>query len=400
MEDKDLNRCVTSLAGSEPLSTAPCSIGDARLEPTAGNSRNADLGSIGSPSSSRQGLWQYLDNGYSGKDSQGDSLFHENDQILLRVREEFAMQRMKRLSNKHNEQYPDKVSSYLRVNDDNKTISSNGLLIGKKQLKTISKSSFSQSLVKKALKGKGIITRYPEGHSVVLDQNGYDAEVASVADSKTSANNDQNRSNGILRSSPESYSNGISLREWLKSESRKVDKAESLLIFKQIVQLVEFAHSQGSSLQDLRPTCFTILPSNKIQYTGSLAMTNSENVVHRDLSEKRPLEQNASFNHSFQGKQLKLSDAVRSLRNQPKMGKETEFYMADSQIYGCRESQVHKDSSYRNTSIARQQQSITVIGQLEKKWYASPEGLEERGCTYASNVYGLGVILFEVRRCL
>lgn len=407
MEDKDLNRCVTSLAGSEPLYGTPCSIDDAKLELTMENSRNLNLASVGSRSSSRQGQRQYqynLANGYKSRDLHGDSLFQEEkDKILLRAREDFAMQSMKLFSTTHIGHNQDETSGHVRFNEDTKIISSNRLLVGQKQLKTISRSNFSQVVAKKTLKGKGVITKYPEAYSVVKGQNDekhvYEAEVASAAVLKTSANNDQGHSHGIIRSFPESYSIGISLREWLKSKSCKVDKVESLLIFKQIVQLVEFAHSQGTALQDLRPSCFTILRSNKIQYTGSFPMTDAENDVHRDLTKKRILEPNASSNHNLVAKQQKHSEAVRSLRNQSKIGREAECNMPGSQTYVCREYLLHKDYSYRNTSSIRQQ-SIAVVGQLEKKWYTSPEELNERGCSYSSNIYCLGVLLFEVRRYL
>lgn len=404
MEDKDLNRCVAPLAGSEPLCSTPFAIDDARLKLTMGNNRNPDmdLASVGSPSSSRQGLlWK---NQYDLA-SLDDSLFQEeNFQVLSRVREEFAMQnkRGEHFSNKHVGPDKDEMSAHTRFNDENKIILSNGLVVGNKKLKTISRSSFSQLLVKKKMKGKEIVTKYPEVYSASLDQNNercdHDAEVASTADLKTGTNTDQNHSHGILRSLPDSYGNEISLREWLKCESHKVHKAERLLIFKQIVQLVEFAHSQGSALLDLRPTCFIVLPSNKIQYIGSLVLTDTINSALPDLNKKRQAETNANSSHSLSAKQQKLSEAMRSLRNQPKIGKETESYMAVSQAYGCREPQVQKDSSYRNTPIVRQQQSIAVPGQLENQWYTCPEGLDERGCSLSSNIYGLGVLLFEVRR--
>ncbi|KAF4401057.1 protein SUPPRESSOR OF PHYA-105 1 isoform X1 [Cannabis sativa] len=408
MEDKDLNRCVTSLAGSDPLCNTPFAIDDARLKLTMVNNRDPelDLASVGSPSSSRQGLiwrnqYELVNNDFRSNDLLDDSLFQEeNYQVLSRVREEFAMQnkRGEHFSNKHVGQDKDEISAHTRFNDDNKVISSNGLLVGNKKLKNISRSSFSQLLVKKKVKGKGIVTRYPEAYSASLDQNNekhdYDAEVASTAGLKTSTNIDHNP---ILRSLPESYSSGISLREWLKCESRKVDKAERLLIFKQIVQLVEFAHSQGSALLDLRPTCFTILSSNKIQYIGSLTLTDTMNSVLPHLNKKRQVEPNSSSSHSLiAAKQQKLSEAMRSLRNQPKIGKETECYMAVSQTHGSRESQVYKDSSYRNTTTARQHQSMALLGQLEKQWYTCPEGFDERGCTSSSNIYGLGVLLFEL----
>ncbi|GMN42971.1 hypothetical protein TIFTF001_012172 [Ficus carica] len=389
MEENDLNRYVTS-------------INDARLELTMGNSRNTNLTSANSPSSSRQDPWQYqydLANGFMTKDSHGDFVSVDKDQILLRIKQEFKMQNMKRSSSKHIGQDPDEVSANPRVDDD-KIISNNALLIGKKQPKTNS-ACFSRLPLEKTLKEKGIISRYQEACSVVMDQNdeklGYDTEVASSsADAKSSGKNFQNFSTGVLKSSsPESNISGISLREWLKTESCKSNKVKSLVIFRQIVKLVDFAHSQGSALQDLRPSCFTILPSKKIQYTGSLVMREIS-AIPRGMNEKRPLEENVFGDHISGRKQQKLREAMRSLRNQHnKIGKETEFYVARPQILN-----LQKDSRLNpNVSIAqqqKQQQSVATTGQLEKKWYNSPEELDERGCTFSSNMYGLGVLLFEL----
>jgi protein suppressor of PHYA-105 1 len=46
-----------------------------------------------------------------------------------------------------------------------------------------------------------------------------------------------------------------------------------------------------------------------------------------------------------------------------------------------------------------QRQLTSISDQLEEKWYTSPEELSEGICRTASNIYGLGILLFEVRRC-
>ena len=49
-------------------------------------------------------------------------------------------------------------------------------------------------------------------------------------------------------------------------------------------------------------------------------------------------------------------------------------------------------------SNSAQPLSISVNQQLEEKWYASPEELNEGVCTVSSNIYSLGVLLFEVQK--
>ncbi|KAL5571377.1 hypothetical protein UlMin_020974 [Ulmus minor] len=246
----------------------------------------------------------------------------------------------------------------------------------------MSRAGFSQLLVKKTTKGKETVGRNPGAC------NGFGGVVVVQNDGKLCGNFDQTSSHGVLSSSPQSSSNGISLREWLKPGFRKVDKVESFLVFREIMQLVNFAHSQGSALQELRPSCFNILPSSKVQYTGSLAARESKNGVYQEVYKKRPLEQNAFANNIVIAKQQKLSEAVKSLRDQAKMGKQVEFYSAGPQ-----------NSGYQDSWIAKQEHSITATIELEKKWYTSPEELNRNYCTFPSNIYGLGVLLFELLCC-
>ncbi|MFS7925075.1 putative transcription factor WD40-like family [Helianthus anomalus] len=63
---------------------------------------------------------------------------------------------------------------------------------------------------------------------------------------------------------------GMSLREWLwlKHDDNN-SKIERLRMYTQVVELVDFAHSQGNPLPDLRLSNFLLLPSNQIIYFPS-----------------------------------------------------------------------------------------------------------------------------------
>lgn len=326
MEDRNLNRpVVASLAKPVQLYNIPCSVDEARLELSMEVSRNQNSALISSPRSSSQNhLWDCQYGLGRSRDSQRG---FEDDQILLRAREDFVKQNMKHSSSFRAGKTPDGVSVNSRPNKV--------IMAGERQLNATSN------------KGKGVAREQQEA-----------VNLNSIADVNPRPVSDKSVSHGVLGSRQVPNSGGmISLREWLVSESIKVNKAEKLRIFGHIVQLVDFAHSQGSSLQDLRPSRFVVLPSNKIKYVGSLAMRESRSVVIRDPNRKRPWNQIPLENNMNGGKRQKLSEG--------------------SQISGC-----IRNPGYQNNSI----------GQLEKEWYTSPEAIE----TCPSNIYGLGVLLFEV----
>ncbi|KAM1019471.1 hypothetical protein ACFX13_041557 [Malus domestica] len=362
LEGKDLSRCVTSSSGFKPPWPAN---GTAHLveELNLKHYRKQDSALLSSSQECWQGTDPAVARGFRSKNFRGKSTSQGNDQNLLRVRGELRempphVRSLKPLSSDHSEQEPDKLSAYLRA-EDRKIMSNNMLSIAKKQLKTQCTNSNSQLLVREMSKGK-TISKFPEPYggfgSEVVGQNNrklrYGSEVASDAELKANVNNDRLSSHVQKQSGTKSISYGISLREWLKPGSHKVDIAESLLIFRQIVELVDFEHSQGVALQDLRPSCFILLPSNNIKYTGASAIEEPVSIVNRDLINKRKFEQDAHAERILGGKQIKMSEA--------------------------------------------QQGSTSVIVQLEEKWYTSPEEFNKRGCTLSSNVYSLGILLFEL----
>ncbi|XP_035837674.1 protein SUPPRESSOR OF PHYA-105 1 [Helianthus annuus] len=69
---------------------------------------------------------------------------------------------------------------------------------------------------------------------------------------------------------------GMSLREWLwLKHDDDNNKIERLRMYTQVVELVDFAHSQGNPLPDLRLSNFLLLPSNQIIYFPSSSSSSS-----------------------------------------------------------------------------------------------------------------------------
>lgn len=133
----------------------------------------------------------------------------------------------------------------------------------------------------------------------------------------------------------------LSLREWLTAGRNKVDKSKSLFIFKQILDLVDASHSRGVALQALRPSCFELLPSNHVLYL------ENKNVKKRKHGDNR---------NSFG------------------------MWGPRASGYGVKE-----------------ENAVSTGDLLEEQWYAGPEDIRQKCSTLSSNIYSLGVLLFEVR---
>ncbi|KAE8712782.1 Ubiquitin ligase protein cop1, putative isoform 1 [Hibiscus syriacus] len=203
---------------------------------------------------------------------------------------------------------------------------------------------------------------------------------------------------------------GINLREWLKVQSRKANKAERLYIFRKIVDLVDYSHSQGAILHDLRPSCFKLLQANQVKYIGSGSQKGpldsvldtdflpSENIMNR----RRPMTQGMSSSVGLCSKKQKINEN-RNLTRWPLFHSRSKLKIETiSTQFSRTESSEHcpntqfSNSGSSHSSISAKHQPISVNEQLEEKWYASPEESNEGVCTNLSNIYSLGVLLFEL----
>ncbi|MBA0589711.1 protein SUPPRESSOR OF PHYA-105 1 isoform X2 [Gossypium raimondii] len=299
--------------------------------------------------------------------------------VLLRAKEQLARMSYENHKSKDIDQTTGGMALHLKATDDHLGTSSNSLSVAAARLKMSSRPSFSQLFVKKGMKGKDIIRRDPHDQPCLL---------------------------GIDRSTTDPCPNAISLREWLKLGSRKEDKVESLIIFRQIVELVDSAHLQGVVLQDLRPSCFCLLPPNRVIYTGQSVKQGLESAVNNDLKRKRDLEQGMNASNCRRGtKKLKHNE------NMQPPGYKTEF----ASPHGSK-TEMQKNIGFytsikqHSTSFLNQPptfhyatpsvvQSISAAIQMEERWYACPGELNGRSLTFSSNIYSLGVFLFELLYC-
>ncbi|XP_052307130.1 protein SPA1-RELATED 2 isoform X3 [Populus trichocarpa] len=378
----------------------------------------------------RQSQWPHLyqiGGGSVTGISCSNTLYRDSGQALLDVQHPSSSDILvqKTLSNERNE-----VSEQL-VHTDFNGLLGNVSSHGSFRTKILSKSGFSEFFVKNTLKGKGIIYRGPPHDSLKLgprDQNNERFAGGTLAASDTPLNLSaktvtMTSSYGITGPSPSGYDHdGVSLRKWLNAGQLKANKVERLQIFRRIVDLVDYSHSQGVALPDLRPSSFKLLQSNQVKYLGSAVPRDMlESSMDQDTPcsdnhavRRRPLEQGMfSFVTAFAKKQ-KFSESMNYISSWPQLSTKHSLKLESTSDGGVdtivsQDSQneaternhdteygIQAKSSSHELSKTGQRQLTAIVDRLEEKWYTSPEEFNDGICRIASNIYGLGILLFEL----
>ncbi|XP_021757615.1 protein SPA1-RELATED 2-like isoform X1 [Chenopodium quinoa] len=291
---------------------------------------------------------------------------------------------------------------------------------GAMRMKILSRSSeCPEYFVRNTLKGKGVVCRGPISAAVELrgQKIAKAAAAAPIAASNLPVNvgltsnppvnvgpkSPFSSNYGVTTSAGcESVNDGMNLREWMRSRQNKPHKVDSLYAFKQILELVYCLHSDGKVLADLRPSSFRLLPSRKIEYFGCICAQKEMqgSIIGKDILKsqtlKRPLELGMSA-QSYSGvKHQKSIDNANffKLKSQVQLGcgPKPITNKIDANLAG---PGVSKTSS-RLHLLPSAQPALSVNEQQEEIWYRSPEELCGRGCTASSNIYNLGVFLFEL----
>ncbi|KZV35197.1 hypothetical protein F511_09009 [Dorcoceras hygrometricum] len=300
--------------------------------------------------------------------------------------------------------------------------------------KILSKSGFSEYFLKTTLSGKSVIhkasaCRGSSTESWIPDcpKPGFAGLKNSVAPLSSTIQPVSHISHGTSESSSGLGSNnigdGISLREWLEAGRNKENKVGSLRIFRRILDLVDFWHYQGVSLQELRPSSFKLLESYEIMYLGSFVCTidsaNTANQLihqpHHKRNDKRPVHQNMHPLNNQTWKKQKITEGMKFIQRWPQFQSRSGNVSAFKKVPKVvaaepLDPRTCVDEDYNpKTETKNQGKSINDIASnishpsqdsagcmLEEKWYTSPELSNETGCTFASNIYNLGVLLFEL----
>lgn len=300
------------------------------------------------------------------------------------------------------------VEQGFNHNDKTDAVLKDALSSGAMRMKIISRSSeFPEYFVKSTLKGKGVLCRDTcSAASEFKDQS-----IVKGTTLPTSSPLEM-RSNGVLPSnndevvvvSSESTNDGLNMREWMRSRQNNLHKVDRLCTFKLILELVYSLHSNDKVLMDLRPSFFRLLPSGTVEYFGRLCAPKEihGSVVHKEAQKlqplKRPLEQGMSLHSFFGAKHQKSIDNTKfyKTKSQFQLGYGPKPIITnnfDANVAGPGDSKI---SSGLHLPPSARHHVFSVNGQLEEKWYRSPEELCARDCTFSSNIYSLGVFFFEV----
>ncbi|XP_077229169.1 protein SPA1-RELATED 2-like isoform X2 [Tasmannia lanceolata] len=256
--------------------------------------------------------------------------------------------------------------------------------------KVLPVSESPQFVVENASKGKGAVCRHSETHDqsdvVILRQNDEKGNCDAVIASDASQGSTLKANDLSLRIGDEacvgSLNDGISLREWLKPGCRKVNKIESLRLFKQILKLVDLAHSHGIVLQDIRPSCFMIFSSDKVTYVGSWDLEIQMDVPQSVMNqEAHYLEHHTTRKRYLEQGMHPPGYDFRKQQNSDKRPKASNM-----------------SGSPRASNLLHWRMSSESM-QLEERWYTSPEELNAGVRTLSSNIYNLGFLLFELFCC-
>lgn len=197
----------------------------------------------------------------------------------------------------------------------------------------------------------------------------------------------------------------VSLRQWLDRPERSVDAYECVHIFRQIVEIVNVAHFQGIVVHNVRPSCFVMSSFNHVSFIESASCSdsgsdtledglNSPSVEVKNLAS--PLPEDFPQQRSNMGTEdfLPVTAPTNALS-------ETSC-MQSSSIYAAHESLVqeveeNRSRGRRGAEVEEKKQSFPMkqILLMETNWYSSPEEVASGPSSCASDIYRLGVLLFE-----
>ncbi|KAL3508681.1 hypothetical protein ACH5RR_028082 [Cinchona calisaya] len=190
--------------------------------------------------------------------------------------------------------------------------------------------------------------------------------------------------------------NDISLRQWLDNAERTVDALECLHIFTQIVNIVNLAQSQGLIVHNVRPSCFVMSSLNRVSFIESASCSDSGSDSLEDGTDS----QTADFKGSSsllppdlpeRGSQL----ATESMRletnpsNAPRL-------ISEASCLGSSTGQAKVATNDDQTQEKNHSFPMKHILSMENNWYCSPEEVAGSPSSCASDIYRLGVLLFEL----
>ncbi|CAN4102895.1 unnamed protein product [Withania somnifera] len=164
----------------------------------------------------------------------------------------------------------------------------------------------------------------------------------------------------------------VSLRQWLDNPDRAVDALECLHIFTQIVEIVNLAHSQGTVVHNARPSCFVMSSFRRIAFIESISCSDSGSGSSED---------------GLTSQIIELKDTSKLLPHDSDEGETNSGHVVQTL-----EASKNRQEEEKNQHIFPVKQILL----METNWYTSPEEIAGAPSSCASDVYRLGVLLFEL----
>ncbi|XP_019055124.1 PREDICTED: protein SPA1-RELATED 4-like isoform X3 [Nelumbo nucifera] len=202
----------------------------------------------------------------------------------------------------------------------------------------------------------------------------------------------------------------VSLRQWLDKPERSVDPLECLHIFRQIVETVNLAHSQGIIVHNVRPSCFVMSSFNRVSFIESASCSSSGSDSFEDALNNQTVGGRNSTSPLPQDLHCQTG-GVGSEDSRPEISgggasqkaSETSCLWSSS-IYATRlssideieETKMENDRNIEEAGGSKKTFPMKQILHMESKWYTSPEEVDGALSSFSSDIYRLGVLLFEL----
>ncbi|OMO55624.1 hypothetical protein CCACVL1_27131 [Corchorus capsularis] len=194
----------------------------------------------------------------------------------------------------------------------------------------------------------------------------------------------------------------VSLRQWLDKPERSVDVFECLHIFRQIVEIVNVAHSQGIVVHNVRPSCFVMSSFNHVSFIESASCSdsgsdsvedalNSQNMEVKDLSSTLPLD--------MRRQRRLMKEDVETPTNalsETSCMQSGSICARNALLEESEENKILDRRNFEQVEERKQPFPMKQILLMETNWYTSPEEGAGSPSTCASDIYRLGVLLFEL----
>ncbi|XP_021722831.1 protein SPA1-RELATED 3-like isoform X2 [Chenopodium quinoa] len=192
----------------------------------------------------------------------------------------------------------------------------------------------------------------------------------------------------------------VSLRRWLDNPERSIDVIESLHIFRQIVEIVSTAHSQGIVINNVRPSCFIMSSFNHVSFIESASCSDSgsdsleDGLDGQDTESKQQCSSlcNDELNEQRSGSSHRESQLIsetigsksHTIQATNPSSVEEKGWCETKDAKGCRKAGEKRSFPMKELLL------------MESGWYTSPEEIAGAPCSCASDIYRLGVLLFEL----